>query len=332
MNEVIEKYMATVIDTYRARIEARLRAATRGIGPATLRAPMAHVVDAGGKRLRPLITMLACGAAGGTPLSALDASVAVELLHTFTLVHDDIMDNAGLRRGLATVHTKWDANTAILSGDTIAAVALESLARRGHPRTPAITQRFARAFVQVCEGQALDKELEIARTVTMPAYLEMIGLKTAAMFAMSAAVGGVIGSPSVERARALERFGWELGMAFQIRDDALDVGADLKKFGKDAGGDIREGKKTFLFVAGIDAAKTPADRALINKYISHQGLRGADVARLRDFYHRAGVMARAERAIDLHTKRALAALHTLPASVAQTRLEAMARALTGRTY
>lgn len=317
---------------YRKKIEARMAAVVRTISPAALRTPIAHVVHAGGKRLRPLIAMLACEAAGGRADDALDAAVAIELLHTFTLVHDDIMDNAALRRGRATVHTRWDANTAILAGDTIAALAAESLARPNHSRTAAIARQYSRAFVDVCVGQALDKELEQANGATMPTYLRMIDMKTAALFSAAAAMGGITGTASGARVKALERFGRELGLAFQIRDDALDVGADPAKFGKDAGSDIREGKKTFLFVAARGAARGARDAALLKKYIARQGLRGADARRLCTLYVRCGALTRAEHAIDLHTGRALRAVQTLPASAARTRLEMLARAMTGRMY
>lgn len=319
------------LKTYSRLIETRLTKSVLTIKPLSLQRPIAHVVEAGGKRLRPIIALLACEAAGGKAHDALDAAVAVELLHTFTLVHDDIMDNAALRRGRATVHTKWDSHTAILAGDTIAALAMQSMVKRSHSRMADITAIFSKAFVDVCVGQAVDRELEHSRTVDMPSYLKMIGLKTAAMFSASAAIGGCIGSGNAKRVRALTTFGRELGMAFQIRDDALDVAADPKHFGKDAGGDIREGKKAFLFVAARSVVRTKNDRALLNKYAKNKGLRGDDVTRVFELYHR-GALQLAERAIEARTKKAIGALHMLPLSAARATLEELAITMTSRTF
>ena len=312
-------------------IETRLVKSVMTINPLSLQRPIAHVVEAGGKRLRPIIVLLACEAAGGKALDALDAAVSVELLHTFTLVHDDIMDNAALRRGRATVHTQWDSHTAILAGDTIAALAMQSLVKRGHPRMAGITTIFSKAFVDVCVGQAIDRELEHSKNVDMPSYLHMIDLKTAAMFSASAAIGGCIGSAVAKRTKALATFGRELGLAFQIRDDALDVTADPKHFGKDAGGDIREGKKAFLFVAARSIARTNNDRALLDKYAKNKGLHGSDVAKIFELYQR-GALQLAERAIAARTRKAITALHTLPLSAARGALEKLALSMTSRTY
>jgi geranylgeranyl diphosphate synthase type II len=276
--------------------------------------------------------MLACEAAGGSAVDALDAAVAMELLHTFTLVHDDIMDNASLRRGRATVHTRWDSNTAILAGDTIAALGSASLVRNDHPRSARIGRLYAEAFVDVCKGQALDKIFESRTRVSMHEYVNMIGLKTAALFSMAAAIGGTIASPNKKRTDALQRFGRELGLAFQIQDDALDIGADLKKFGKDHGSDIREGKKTFLYVAACDKSTSADAKALLRAYVVKRGLRGAQVTQLRALYLEGGALAAADTQIRARTRRAITALHTLPSSPARDVLTQLAFALTGRTY
>ncbi|HET7152431.1 MAG TPA: polyprenyl synthetase family protein, partial [Candidatus Kapabacteria bacterium] len=304
------------IKEYQKKIDRVIATLMQGVSSRSLRTPISHVVDAGGKRIRPLITMLACESAGGNANDALNAAVAVELLHTFTLVHDDIMDNAALRRGLQTVHTKWDANVAILAGDTIAALAMQALADTRSPRLGLIEQFFAEAFVEVCDGQAMDKDLEAGTTADRKKYFTMIEKKTAAMVSMSAAVGGCIGSGDPQRINALARFGKLIGVAFQIRDDALDITADKKKFGKEMGSDIREGKKTYLLVTAATAARKAEHKVLIKKYISQKGLQGSDVNKMAAVYRDSGALALAEQEIHTITADALEAVDTLPASEA----------------
>jgi geranylgeranyl diphosphate synthase type II len=320
------------IKEYQEKIDRDIAALTQEISSRSLRDPISHIVRAGGKRIRPLITMLACEAAGGKARDAIHAAVAVELLHTFTLVHDDIMDNAALRRGLQTVHTKWDANVAILAGDTIAALALESLARTRSPRARQLEEYFAEAFVEVCDGQAMDKDLEAGTTADRKKYFTMIEKKTAAMISASAAIGGAIGSADIRRVNALSRFGKLLGIAFQIRDDALDIVADKKKFGKEMGSDIREGKKSYLLVTAARTARKPEHKALIKKYISQKGLQGADINRMAALYIQTGATAHAEQEIHELTTNALGELDILPKSDAQKHLRAIAAMLTERTF
>jgi len=328
----------SVLKSHRKRIERGIIGLIRTIESPSLRNPIAHIVQAGGKRIRPIITLLACEAAGEQATEALHAAIAVELLHTFTLVHDDIMDNATMRRGLQTVHTKWDSNVAILAGDTIAALAALSLSRLHSSRLQRIQSLFAEAFVEVCNGQAMDKEMETrharVKTATMKEYFTMIEKKTAALFSMSAAIGGCIGSPVNRRIDALAKFGKEIGVAFQIRDDTLDIAADKHKFGKDSGGDIREGKKTFLYVtaAATRTKMSKADTSLIAKYATQKGLRGKDVPAMAELYIRSGAAADAEEEISKRTDRAIRQLDALPRSEAREHLKSVAMLLTARTF
>ncbi len=313
------------------RIEGRLDTLVNSIRPATIRTPVAHVVEGGGKRIRPFITLMACEAVGGHPSRALDAAAAVELLHTFTLVHDDIMDNAPLRRGRATVHTRWDVNTAVLAGDTIAALAAKALARAGGDLHHALA-RYAGAFVAVCEGQALDKEYEGAASITERQYLAMIELKTAAIIDMAAAVGACVANTPPRTVKALSKFGRNLGMAFQIHDDLLDITGDPRTIGKSLAGDIREGKKSFLFIAARARAKSAADTKLLTRYARERGFQSPrDIAALIECYKRLGVPELAAATSAEYTGAALKMLDRLSVSVARNTLESLAQWLMTRT-
>jgi len=240
-------------------IEDRLSGLLGSGKPASLYEPMAYLVRAGGKRIRPLMLALSCGCAGGRIEDAIDAATAVELLHTFTLVHDDIMDHDDLRRGLPTVHRKWDDATAILAGDGLVTLAYLSLIKT-KKRLPEVLELFTAALLELCKGQALDKEFEARVEVSREEYLEMIDKKTGMLIRASCAIGGLIGSGDPARVKALEDFGRTLGRAFQIQDDLLDLESNESVSGKPRGSDLVARKKTsitihFLSHAG-EGAKT----------------------------------------------------------------------------
>jgi geranylgeranyl diphosphate synthase type II len=294
----------------RALINERLRGVIGTERPASLYEPARYALETGGKRIRPILVLLACEASGGDPAAAVDAGVAVEILHNFTLVHDDIMDNADQRRGRATVHRRWDANTAILVGDALIGVAYEVLLRSRTPRLGELAACFTRGMIDVCEGQSYDKDFELRAEVTLDEYFEMIHKKTGRLVAMSAELGAIIGGSDDGARAALVAYAEHLGRAFQIRDDLLDAVADERRFGKAIGGDILEGKKTFLLVTACERA-TGADRELLRRVALRQTAREGLVEEVTRIYGRLGVFDAARDEIRRHTGAAVAALAAL---------------------
>ncbi|MGB3944099.1 MAG: polyprenyl synthetase family protein [Methanothrix sp.] len=212
-----------------------------------------HLVDAGGKRLRPCMLLLASEAVGGDPKGVVPAAVSIELVHNFTLIHDDIMDNAATRRGRPAVHVKWDEAGAILAGDTLYSKAFEILtASKAEPEDMvASVKMLARTCAAICEGQWLDMEFERREEVTEAEYLEMVEKKTAVLYGAAAWIGSRLVGGSDEEVEGLERFGRLVGIAFQIQDDVLDLTAPAEILGKPRGGDLAEGKKTLIMIDAI---------------------------------------------------------------------------------
>ena len=219
-----------------------------------LYAPITYGMQAGGKRLRPTLLLMAADAFGGDASKALKAAAGIEMFHNFTLLHDDVMDKSDLRRGRATVHAKWDANTAILSGDTMLTLATMLVAQVDDSILREVLDTFNTQALRVYEGQRLDMDFESMETVDLDEYLEMIKCKTGALLGASAKIGALIGGASHEDAERMYEFGLMLGVAFQIEDDYLDTFGNADTFGKPIGGDINNNKKTFLMVKGLAAA------------------------------------------------------------------------------
>lgn len=223
------------------------------VHPRGLYAAGRHLVDAGGKRLRPSMLLLAAEAVGGDPAAVVPAAVSIELVHNFTLIHDDIMDNAETRRGRPAVHVKWDEAGAILAGDTLYSKAFEILtASAAQPEEMvASVKMLAKTCAAICEGQWLDMEFERRDEVTEAEYLEMIEKKTGVLYGAAAWMGARLAAAPLEQAEGLERFGRLVGMAFQIQDDVLDLTAPAKVLGKPRGGDLAEGKKTLIMIHAL---------------------------------------------------------------------------------
>jgi geranylgeranyl diphosphate synthase type II len=222
--------------------------------PAALYEPIHYVMSQGGKRLRPLLTLLSCDLFGGDLQKALYPAMAIEVFHNFTLVHDDIMDKAPLRRGKETVYKKWNSNIAILSGDTMFAMAYQFAIKTDHAVIPEILDVFSKTAIEVCEGQQLDMDFESTENVSIPEYIEMIRLKTAVLLAASLKIGAIAAGADENSIQKIYDFGIHLGIAFQLKDDLLDVYGDVEKFGKMSGGDIITGKKTYLILKALELA------------------------------------------------------------------------------
>ena len=318
-------------ESLRRQINLALMAAAGKARPAQVRSPIRHVLAAGGKRARPVIVLLAAESAGGRSRAALHAAVAVELLHSFTLVHDDIMDNAPTRRGKPTVHTRWGTSVGILSGDVLLGLAYESLhaAPSGDPER--MTAIFTRTLLDVCEGQAVDLDFETKRSVSPAAYFRMIGKKTAALFAMSAMIGGLTASAGKARIAALGKYGHHLGLAFQVQDDLLDIVAEEQAFGKIVGGDLYTGKKTFLLLHAVRKAGRD-DRRLLSAVLRGSSVTKEMVAAVTGIYRRLGTLTAAERTIQRETRRAREALTLLPGNRGTAMLDWIASALAGRRF
>lgn len=220
--------------------------------PAALYDPVDYILHLGGKRIRPLLTLMAAEAAGADLEQALPAARAIEVFHNFSLVHDDIMDEAPLRRGKATVHEKWDSNTAILSGDVMLVLAYEALNAYPSPLFKSLTQLFSKTAREVCEGQQYDMDFPHQATVSQAQYLEMIRLKTAVLLGCALQMGAMIGGLSSQESQPFYDYGILLGLAFQLQDDYLDAFGDPATFGKQVGGDIIENKKTMLYILTME--------------------------------------------------------------------------------
>jgi geranylgeranyl diphosphate synthase type II len=237
-------------------IEKEIARQTYGTEPRSLYEPIRYIMGLGGKRIRPLLTCLGYSVFSSDVEKIIPAAVCVEAFHNFTLMHDDIMDRAPLRRGKPTVHTKWDTPTAILSGDVMLVKVYEMLLERLPSENAAEALKiFNRTAIEVCEGQQLDMEFERMAKVTEAKYIDMIRLKTAALLGFSLELGALLARASTADREALNRFGVNMGIGFQLHDDYLDVYAEGKKFGKQVGGDILSNKKTFLLIKAIELAK-----------------------------------------------------------------------------
>lgn len=321
----------------------------RGLGrlvasgkPAIVYAPLRHTLSSGGKRLRALLVLLGCNAVGGSDASALPAAVALECLHNFTLIHDDVMDRSPVRRSRPTVHAKWGDAVAVLAGDHLLSLGYQSL--HGSARNPAgdraigrldrldrlarILEVYTRAYRDVCEGQGFDLEFERRREVSMREYTKMIGLKTACVIAAASEIGALAGGGRPAEVRSLRLYGERIGLAFQIRDDELDVTGDPKEFGKKIGGDIARAKKTYLLVKAMETARG-TDAALLRSVATARGAR--PVAKVRSVYERTGAIGAARREIVKLTRAAKYALGSLPESAGKSILIDIAERLAGRT-
>ena len=304
-----EKYFL-IYEKQRKIIDQRLSTALKNRQPSELYEPASYILGSSGKRLRPLLVILSAKAVGGRPKQVYNAAVAVEMLHNFTLVHDDIMDNADLRRGNLTLHKKYNLNTAILAGDSLLAVAYEFLLKDCRVNSREALSAFTHGLVEVCEGQSLDTEFETRKNVSLDEYIEMIRKKTAALAQMCCELGGYLVNGSKQDIKALSDYGKYLGIAFQIQDDLLDITADKVDFGKRIGGDLMEGKKTFLFIKAFEKAKG-IEKEDLRKIIVNKGIRSNQIEKYKRLYEKLGVIEDAKYAILTYTNKALNSLENL---------------------
>ena len=275
--------------TYEKLIEQKIAELSIDKAPAQLYEPLRYILSIGGKRLRPQLIFIANALFEENIEDCAYAALAVELFHNFTLIHDDIMDNAPLRRGHQTVHEKWNPNTAILSGDTMLVVAFAQINKIQSTRIREIYDVFNSTAIEVCEGQQFDMNYEQQNDVSIADYLEMIRLKTSVLLAGSLKIGAILGNASTENGEKIYRFGENLGMGFQLMDDYLDVYGDPLKFGKQIGGDIISNKKTFLLLSALDKASAK-DKVELLQWIAAENPDNAEkVQAVTAIYSRNGI-------------------------------------------
>jgi geranylgeranyl diphosphate synthase type II len=254
----------TSLKDYKQFFEIALENSYSTSPPAALYQPIYYLLNLGGKRLRPILTLMAADIFGNNHRKAIDAALAVEIFHNFTLMHDDIMDSAPIRRGSATVHNKWNTNTAILSGDAMMILAYQALESYKDPLFRKLNSLFSKTAIEVCKGQQYDLDFETQLEVTQGDYLEMIRLKTAVLVGCSLKMGALIGGANQADSKNLYDFGVLLGIAFQIQDDYLDAYANSESFGKQLSGDIIENKKTILYHQAMENGSSKEKTTLRN--------------------------------------------------------------------
>ena len=298
--------------------------------PYGLYAPIAYTMEAGGKRVRPQLAVIACELFGGNPEEVASAAMALEVFHNFTLLHDDVMDQAEVRRGRPTVHVKWNQNTAILSGDQMLIEAYKLLASVNADKLPKVLHLFNKMATEICEGQQYDVDFETQEQVTLEEYLKMIRLKTAVLLATALQIGAYVAGANEEQQEALYQFGINIGLAFQIQDDILDVWGDPATFGKAVGGDICCNKKTFVLLSALMMADDEQRKALNNWFAQLLEENTEKITSVKNIYDALGVRASCERVVEEYTNSALAILNTLPQNDATDKLRALAMKLYAR--
>jgi len=294
--------------------------------PATLYRAAYHLPQSGGKHLRPCVALLACESVHGNPEAVLPFASALELMHNFTLVHDDIMDKSTLRRNVPTVHTQYGEPTAILSGDLLFAKTFEALQDVSVDFScfKELTRELIQCIQEICEGQQLDMEFQQHTTVTEQEYFEMIHKKTAVLFRLAARGGGILGNGSPKEIQGLTTYGTSLGLAFQIWDDYLDISSSETVLGKDIGNDIRNGKKTLIAVHALSQA-TGNDKKTINSIFGHKNASEKDVRTILSLVHKLGSVDYAKQTACTYSNTAQHALDVLPESEAKELLLQLAQ-------
>ena len=266
--------------------------------PESIYEPIRYVLSIGGKRIRPVLMLLAYNMYKDDPEHILMPACALETYHNYTLLHDDLMDNADVRRGVPTVHRKWNANTAILSGDSMLVVAYQRMAQCDADKLKPVLSLFTETALEIGEGQQYDMDFECRNDVTEEEYIEMIRLKTSVLLACAMKIGAILADAPTEDADLLYKFGEQLGLAFQLQDDLLDVYGDPKVFGKAIGGDITSNKKTYMLINAMQRADD-RQRAELERWISARDFdRAEKIAAVTDIYNQLGIRELCETRIN----------------------------------
>ena len=298
--------------------------------PYGLYEPIEYTLAAGGKRIRPQLAMIASQLFGGKDEEVLPAALALEVFHNFTLLHDDVMDHADVRRGRPTVHVKWNANTAILSGDQMLIEAYKLLAGVPKEKLSQCLEMFNKMATEICEGQQYDVDFESKETVSEAEYLMMIGKKTAVLLATALQMGAYIAGASQDEQETLALFGNSIGLAFQIQDDILDVWGDPATFGKAIGGDICCNKKTYVTIIAQKIADEESRKELQHWYSQTLTDNTEKIARVKAIFERLGVRELCEQSVRVRTQAAHISLDSLPQNTATQQLRQLADKLHSR--
>lgn len=285
--------------------------------PQGLYNPIEYVLSPGGKRIRPVLMLMAYNLYRDDVEAIFDPATAIEVYHNYTLLHDDLMDRADMRRGKATVHKVWNDNAAILSGDAMLVLAYQYMARVKTDCLKPVMDLFSKTALEICEGQQLDMEFETRHDVTEEEYIEMIRLKTSVLLAASLKIGALLGGASSADANALYDFGMHMGVAFQLKDDWLDVYGDPAVFGKKIGGDILCNKKTYMLIQALRSAKGDQLNELNDWIEAEQPNPQEKIAAVTRIYNATGVKQMCEEQIALYTRKGLENLErvALPAEM-----------------
>ncbi len=295
----------SAIRTLRDEIDQRIPDLVQNREPEGLYDPVKYILRSGGKRLRPILLLASSRIYGANDEDAMPAALAVEVFHNFTLVHDDIMDHAEERRGRPTVHVKWDESTAILCGDFLMGLSYDLLARSGGDVSISrLIRRFQEMVARLCEGQALDKEFEIRDDVSVEEYLHMVDCKTGALVQASLEIGSMIGGADAHGISLMADIGRNVGRAFQIKDDLLDLTADDARWGKSIGGDLVEGKMTYLLLSSIER-NSGQDREWFVRIVRERGLAAEKVQEARERMKRSGVLEDARNEVLRYSREAI---------------------------
>lgn len=279
--------------------------------PRRLYEPVSYVLSLGGKRIRPLLMLMAYNLWRDDVESIFAPATGIEVYHNYTLLHDDLMDKADRRRGKPTVHKVWNENTAILSGDAMLVLAYQFMAQCPAPYLKEVVDLFSQTALEICEGQQLDMDFETRTDVTPDEYIEMIRLKTSVLLACSLKMGAILAGASETDAELLYRFGINLGVAFQLKDDLLDVYGNPEVFGKNIGGDILCNKKTYLLIKALEAA-TPEQRRKLEQWLNTPTYNPAEkITSVTALYNEIGVKSTCEALMSEYTQRAHTALESL---------------------
>ncbi|MEC4047875.1 polyprenyl synthetase family protein [Flavobacterium sp. SUN046] len=279
--------------------------------PKNLYEPIQYILSLGGKRMRPILTLMATEVFDVDCKKALAAATAVEVFHNFSLIHDDIMDDAPLRRGNETVHEKWDINTGILSGDAMLILAYQHFEEYEPAIFRDLAKLFSKTALEVCEGQQYDVDFETRDDVTIPEYLKMIQYKTAVLVGAAMKMGAIVAETSCENAKLIYDFGLNLGIAFQLQDDYLDAFGDPKTFGKQVGGDIIENKKTYLYLKAIEYAKADEKEQLLHLFSIQPNDNTDKINSVKLIFNQTGAAEATQKAIQDYTFKAFETLEQM---------------------
>ena len=279
--------------------------------PAELFEPISYTLSLGGKRIRPLLTLMSCKMFGGDIENAIYPAIGLEVFHNFTLIHDDILDKAIIRRGQPTVYKKWNTNIAILSGDTMFALSYHYFFKTAPVRIIPVLKIFNQTAIDVCRGQQYDMNFETQKTVSISDYIEMIRLKTAVLLGACVKIGAIIGNASEEDSTMANNFAENLGIAFQLKDDLLDVYSNQDVFGKKTGGDIVANKKTFLYLKALELLSGEKKKDLELWFATTENDEFLKVAAVKDIYNSIDIKTHTEQAIKEYYKKAIAYLDAI---------------------